>query len=97
MKLRYRIESRGYFIPQYSNKEEEWKDFLVKHVTGELREIAQALGKYRSYSSNAWHFTPNKDEKIEDMSLFFQSELKACAFLGSAKVFFSDRTKEFEP
>ena len=96
MKLRYRIESRGWYIPQYLLEEtEKWTDFQVGHISGELVKIAKNLGKY-GYSSITWHFSPRKGEKEEAMSLCFETELKVCAFLGAAKIFFSERIKEIE-
>lgn len=97
MKLRYRIEERGYYIPQYfDEKTEKWVDFKAKHVTGELRLIAIYLGKSDSWGANIWHFKPINKENNGDMAVFFDNELKVCAFLGAAKTFFSNRTKEFD-
>lgn len=96
MKFRYRIESRGLYIPQFLAGE-EWKDFTVSVVTGQLQTIAEILGKYNSFGHNYWHFRPDSGQNLGDMSVFFENELKVCAFLGAAKAFFSDRTKEFEP
>ena len=101
MKLRYRIEGRGWYIPQYfSTKTEEWKDFTLGDLGSKhnlIHDIAWSLGKGDRWGGNIYHFNPSeRGDKKEDMSLIFENELKVCAFLGAAKVHYSERTKEVE-
>lgn len=97
MKLRYRVESRGWYIPQFLNKEDKWVDFKVMNIpkNSEIYDIAFRLGEYESWGDRTWHFRPRKEDKIEDMSLIFKTEILVCSFLGAAKLYFSERTKEF--
>jgi hypothetical protein len=97
MKLRYRITSTGWYVPQYLLKDNAWQDFLVKDLGVEIKEIVIALGGDVDRWNTIWHMTPDRKDKtqtVEDMPLIFKTELKVCAFLGAAKMNYSDRTKE---
>jgi hypothetical protein len=100
MKLRYRIEDRGWYIPQYfSIKTEEWKDFKLGDLGSKhnlIHDIAYRLGESDRWNGNTYHFNPNGKHKKEDMPLIFKNELKVCAFLGAAKIHYGERTKEVE-
>lgn len=102
MKLRYRIETRGWYVPQYLNKSNnEWTDFTYKDLGGketQLHTLAIDLGHSTKWDV-VYHFAPLKKEnqKLEDMSLIFKTEIKVCAFLGATSVYFSKRIKDFEP
>lgn len=94
LKFRYTVESRGYYIPQFYNQQEEkWVNFTVKLVYGQLAGIAQDLSTYNSQ----WAFKASKGQKEEDRTVFFENEIKVCAFLGAAKYFYTEYTKEFQP
>jgi hypothetical protein len=93
-KFRYRVESRGYYIPQFYNQQEEkWEDFTVKLVYGQLANIAHYLSTY----TDQWAFKPSRGQKEEDRIVFFENEIKVCAFLGAAKYFYTENAKEFQP
>jgi hypothetical protein len=96
MKLRYRIEGRGWYIPQFQNKKEEWIDICVKHVlkNSQLEDVAYQLGEYQAWEGRLYHFKPNKGESKEDMQIIFKNEIKCAAFLGAFKLYYSERTKE---
>src|SRR5690606_6398561 len=99
MKLRYRIESRGWYIPQYQKKDDSWEDFKLKDLGDEntqIHNIAYSLGESEKWGGHIYHFTPNKKEDKKNMSLIFKNELKVCAFLGAAKIYYSERIKEIE-
>ena len=99
MKLRYRITSTGWYVPQYLTKDDVWQDFIVKDLGLEIKEIAVALGDRENKWEPAWHMTPDRKDKtqtVEDMPLIFKTELKVCAFLGAAKINYSERTKEID-
>jgi len=96
MKLRYRITAAGWYVPQYLTKKDIWEDFVVKDLGYEIKEIAKALGGEVDRWNTIWHMTPDKTQKVDDMSLIFKTELKVCAFLGAAKINYSERTKEVD-
>lgn len=96
MKLRYRIDVSGYYIPQwYDQKAYEWKDFKVKNLTTRLTNLAHSVG-FKCKWENKFHYTPKKGEKTEEMSLIFPNEMNVMAFLGAAKSVFTEKVKEFE-
>ena len=97
MKLRYRITQAGWYVPQYLTKKDVWEDFVVKDLGIEIRKIAVALGDRENRWEPTWHMTPDKKDKTQlvvDMPLIFKTELKVSAFLGAAKINYSERTKE---
>jgi hypothetical protein len=99
MKLRYRITTSGWYVPQYLTKEDIWEDFVVKNLGYEIKEIVIALGDIEGRWEPLWHMTPDrkdKTQKVDDMPLIFKTELKVCAFLGAAKINYSERTKEVD-
>ena len=99
MKFRYRIDSRGWHIPQYLNSKDEWLDFKLDDLGDSstlIRDIAFRLGKSSSWGKTVYYYTAKLGEKEEDMSLIFEDELKVTAFLGAAKVYFGKRIKEVE-
>ena len=99
MKLRYRITSTGWYVPQYLTKQDVWEDFVVKNLGYEIKEIAVDLGDREDRWEPLWHMTPDRKDKtktVEDMPLIFKTELKVCAFLGAAKINYSERTKEID-
>jgi hypothetical protein len=98
MKLRYRITPVGWYVPQYLTKNDVWEDFVVKELGPEIKKIAIALAHQNRWDIT-WHMTPdknNKTQKVDDMPLIFKTELKVCAFLGAAKINYSERTKEID-
>ena len=102
MKLGYRNNSRGLFIPQFfDNENKEWVDIKLKHLGGEsneLHKIAFALGRNTKWSGNQYYFYPEKGDDENEMVLFFENEYKIYAFLGAFKYEFehSGVTKEVE-
>jgi hypothetical protein len=98
MKLRYRITTSGWYVPQYLTKEDIWEDFVVKNLGYEIKEIVIALAHQNRWDIT-WHMKPDKNDKtqkVDDMPLIFKTELKVCAFLGAAKINYSERTKEVD-
>jgi hypothetical protein len=95
LKLRYRIDTNGYYIPQYQGQDELWIDFIKSNISGEMYSLCESLGEEAKFSGNIWHFRAKKIEDERNMAVFFTSELKVCAFLGAAKTFFRHRIKEF--
>jgi hypothetical protein len=99
MKLRYRITGYGWYVPQFLLEDNTWQDFLVWNLGEEIKEIVIALADRDSKWEPLWHMTPDrndKTQKVDDMPLIFKTELKVCAFLGAAKINYSERTKEFD-
>lgn len=95
LKFRYRIDANGYYVPQYQGIGDKWFDFTVGQTTGELQKIAVNLSVSTGYSGrNVWHYI-SEDEDVEEMPVFFTSEVKVAAYLGAAKVFFGERVKDF--
>lgn len=99
MKLRYILEKRGWFIPQYKRTDGHWTNVSLKHLGGsndELHRIASCLGRQTKWSGNSYYFSPNKGESKQDCSVYFTSEMKCFAFLGALKLALNqETTKEF--
>ena len=94
MKLRYRIDINGYYIPQYE-REDKWFDFKVKHLTKKLKNLCNYLG-FEGKWETRYHYFPKKDEKLEDTSLIFPEEMYVMAFLGAAKSVYDEKIREFD-
>jgi hypothetical protein len=98
-KLRYRISPSGWYIPQYQSTDTNWVDFKVSHLGNEmslLHRVARDLGEPKSFGHIIYHCIPSKGENRDNMSLIFKDDVRASAFLGAAKAYFGERTKEID-
>ena len=100
MALRYRVDLRGWYVPQFKMKEEdEWQDFKRKHLgeeSCEIHRLAYDLGvTIGRFGDKVYHYKPIDGQKEEEMSLVFNTEIKVCAFLGAATIVYSQRVHNF--
>jgi len=99
MKFRYRLENRGWFIPQYKRTDGFWTDVPLKRLGGsgsELHRIAYSLGRPKKWGGSSYNFSPNKGESEQDCPVYFETEMKCFAFLGALKLSLNqETTKEF--
>lgn len=104
MELRYRVESRGWRIPQFKNvKTGEWEDITYGHLgkkTDPLHLIARKLAEATEISLSLrydlqYHFTPEKKSEIDDESVIFKDDIYVAAFLGAVTVAYKTRTFDF--
>jgi len=90
--------SSDLYVPQYSNKDNEWHDFKVKQIPESLKRLCMSIGDLQfpnRWSTGQWHFNALGESKTEDMALIFNKEMYVMAFLGAAKAVFDTQPKEF--
>ena len=100
MKLRYEIRNSDY-IPQYFHNE-QWYDFKVRNVKGELKNICQQIGFLQNnFGRSQWYYIQNGNDLkngvgLEEMIVFFTKEIYVNAFLGAAQYHFKEKYVNFE-
>ena len=95
MKLRYR-KSATFYIPQYLSEKYEWEDFTADQISGSLRKLCEKIGilSFPMSWNGQWYFHDNGKDKGNGL-LIFSNEMYVMAFLGAAKSYFNQETKEF--
>lgn len=98
MKLRYRTDVNGYYVPQFLNKKtEEWEDIKVKELSPKAAGLAKQLANLQFFTQKwhtVYHYTPQKGENKGDQSLIFEFEYLVNAFLSGLLILYSSEVKE---
>lgn len=96
MEIKYRYRKNGsQFIPQYKREvnNEDWRDFVASDIKGDMKRLCQSIGDIQApqrWDCGIWYY------KDDPHTLLFTKEVFVMAFLGAAKSFYSDETKELD-
>lgn len=104
MELRYRVERRGWRIPQYKNtKTGEWEDVTYRHLGKKGEPLHQIARQLANATQNVlglryppqYHFKPDRKSEIYGESIIFKDDIYVAAFLGAITVAYKTRTFDF--
>lgn len=104
MELRYRIENRGWRIPQFKHVDTgEWTDIAYKHLGKKrdpLHQIAIKLAEASQASMDLrfapqYYFSPTGGDSKDDESIIFKDDVYVSAFLGAVTIAYKNRTFDF--
>ena len=88
MELSYIVTGRGLYVPQFKNKEGEWKPFTRGMIEGDMLYVCIALGNLsapRRWDNGQWHFEDGDRSTWSEHTVFFTKPIYVFAFLGAAK------------